>query len=451
MAVDPDKLEHEQQGHHQHAGVDLAPAAGARLHHAVGDEAHGDPLGDGEAERHHDGGHEGRHRFGQVFPLHPGQLGAHQHTHIDEGPRRRIGRHHGGNRGEEDRQQEQQADHDGGQTGTAADGDAGAALDEGGDRGGAHEGAADGAGAIHQQGLLHAREVTLVIGQLGAVGDADQGAGGVEQVDQHKGEDDSGQADVERPHQIQLAEHRLNAGGHGDEALEGDVAKQPAQGGGHYDGDQHGGVDAAGREDADQEEAEQPQQAGQGGEVAHRHHGRGAGHHYAGVVQAEQGDQEADAGGDADPQGERNIGDEPVAHPQQGEDQQAHGAPEDGAHAHLPGVAHAGHHHEGEEGVEAHGRCQRNGQVGEQAHQDAADAGDEAGGNEHGLGVHAGRREDLRVDEDDVDHGQEGGDAGDHFGAGVGAMALQGKQTLKQSLPGGLCGGLVWLIHVGFQ
>ena len=34
VGIDPDKLEDEEQGHHQHAGVDLAPAAGARLHHA---------------------------------------------------------------------------------------------------------------------------------------------------------------------------------------------------------------------------------------------------------------------------------------------------------------------------------------------------------------------------------------------------------------------------------
>ncbi len=208
----------------------------------------------------------------------------------------------------------------------------------------------------------------LVISQLGAVGDANQGAGGVEQVDQHKGEDDPGEADVERSHQIQLAEHRLDAGGHGDKTLEGDIAKQPAQRRGDHDGDQHGGVDAAGGEDADQEEAEQTQQAGQGGEVAHGHHGRGAGHHDPGVVQAEQGDQQTDTGGDADPQGERNVADKPITHPQQGEDQQTHGAPEDGTHTHLPGVAHTGHDHEGEEGVEAHGGCQRDGQVGEQTH-----------------------------------------------------------------------------------
>ncbi|MNF77447.1 hypothetical protein D3C84_595940 [compost metagenome] len=208
---------------------------------------------------------------------------------------------------------------------------------------------------------------------------------------------------------------------------------------------------AAGGEDADQEEAEKAQQAGQGGEVAHRHHGGRARHHYAGVVQTEQGDEQADTGGDADPQGERNVGDQPVAHPQQGEDQQTQRAPEDGAHADLPGVAHARHHHEGEEGVEAHGGGQGDGQVGQQAHQDAADAGDEAGGDEHRLGVHARRREDLRVDEHYVDHGQEGGDAGDDLGAGRGAMAFQGKQALEQSLPGGLAGSLVLLIHVGFQ
>ncbi|CAJ1789893.1 hypothetical protein LGKMAHEF_00903 [Aeromonas salmonicida] len=89
--------------------------------------------------------------------------------------------------------------------------------------------------------------------------------------------------------------------------------------------------------------------------------------------------------------------------------------------------------------------------MGQQAHQYAADASDKAGSDEHGLGVHARRREDLRVDEHYIDHGQEGGDPGDDLGAGGSAMALQGKQALKQSLPGGLIGSLVLLVHVGFQ
>ncbi len=67
--------------------------------------------------------------------------------------------------------------------------------------------------------------------------------------------------------------------------------------------------------------------------------------------------------GDTYTQAKRNIGDHPVTYAEDGQQQQAHGAPEDGAHAHLPRQPHRLHHHKGEKGVQAHRRRQGDRQV----------------------------------------------------------------------------------------
>ena len=45
-------------------------------------------------------------------------------------------------------------------------------------------------------------------------------------------------------------------------------------------------------------------------------------------------------------------------------------------------------------------------------------------GHEHGSPVHARIGQDGRVDEDDVGHGQEGGDTGHHLATDVGIQFL---------------------------
>ena len=79
----------------------------------------------------------------------------------------------------------------------------------------------------------------------------------------------------------------------------------------------------------------------------------------------------------------------------------------------------------GEEGVEPHARRESNRQVGEKAHDEAADGGSETGGDEDGAVIHAGFGEDVGVDEDDVGHRQKGGNAGDGFGAGGRAVCFE--------------------------
>ncbi|MNH35260.1 hypothetical protein D3C79_959310 [compost metagenome] len=81
-------------------------------------------------------------------------------------------------------------------------------------------------------------------------------------------------------------------------------------------------------------------------------------------------------------------------------------------------------HGVGEEGVQAHARRQGDRVVGDQAHGRRADGRRQAGGDEDRALVHAGLAENARVDEQDVGHGQEGGDARENLGADIGVVCF---------------------------
>ena len=84
------------------------------------------------------------------------------------------------------------------------------------------------------------------------------------------------------------------------------------------------------------------------------------------LVQADQAEEQADAGADAEFQRHRMALTSHSRMPQQADDEEQHAGEEDRAERDLPGDAHALHHGEGEVGVEPHAGRQRERQVGEQ-------------------------------------------------------------------------------------
>ena len=92
------------------------------------------------------------------------------------------------------------------------------------------------------------------------------------------------------------------------------------------------------------------------------------------------------------------------------------------------------HDGEGEERIEPHAGRQRDRVIGIERHHHGGDRGGNAGGDEHRALVHAGIAENLRIDEDDVDHRQERGQAGDEFGADVAARLVQAEQAIEHGL-----------------
>lgn len=98
-------------------------------------------------------------------------------------------------------------------------------------------------------------------------------------------------------------------------------------------------------------------------------------------------------------------------------------------HPELPRDPHADHHGEREERHDADARHQRERVLPEEPHQDRADERRDGGGDDRS----ARRKPDLahhaRIDGEDVDHGEEGGDSGDDFG--LDGRAVFGKVEMK--------------------
>jgi hypothetical protein len=208
-------------------------------------------------------------------------------------------------------------------------------------------------------------------------------------------------------------------GGH--RAVEGIPAEEEAQDRHRDDADQDRAAHAQAVEGHDQHESQHRHDRGRFVQVAGLDQGRLAGHHDAGVLQRDQGQEHAQADRDRHPQRARDAVHDHGAQAEDGhQDEQAAGQ-EHRAQRRLPRHLHAQHHGIGEIGVQAHPRGHRDRVVRVQTHHRAAERRHQAGGHEHGFLGHAGVAEDGGVHEDDVGHRQEGGQAGQHFGAGVAA------------------------------
>ncbi len=260
--------------------------------------------------------------------------------------------------------------------------------------------------------------------QTGAFGHADQGAGVVEQVDEQEGEDHADQAHVEGAGDVQLQEGRGQRRWHRDHPAERRDAQRDRGHGHRQDTDQHGAANLQRLEGDDQEEAQGGEDRRGFAEVAQTHQGGWVIDDDAGVMQGNQRQEQADAGSNGRAQRQRDAVHDPFADAEDRQQEEQHRGEEHRAQRHLPGVAHVQDHGVGEEGVQAHARRQGDRVVGDDAHGHRADGRGQAGGDEERALVHAGLAEDARVDEQDVGHGQEGGDARENLGAHVGVVCF---------------------------
>ncbi|MNC30366.1 hypothetical protein D3C75_786480 [compost metagenome] len=148
-------------------------------------------------------------------------------------------------------------------------------------------------------------------------------------------------------------------------------------------------------------------------------------------LQADQPEKQSDAGPHGMAQADRDAVEQPFAHFRQGQEHEQHTRDEYCAQCRFPVVAHGADHGVGEEGVKPHARRQAHRPVGVQAHQQAAQRGGDAGGDECRAVIDAGVGHDVGVDEDDVGHGDEGGHPGDHFGSDGAAVLLEFENPLQ--------------------
>src|SRR4029434_2715090 len=130
------EVDHEQQRDDPQQRARLAPAAQEGLDEHVDDEPGPDAVGDGEGERHQHDGQEGRDADIGVAPVDVADLAHQQEPDHDEGRGGRLLGDDLHQRGEEQRDQEQQAGDHAGQASAGALADPGGRLDVGGVGGG---------------------------------------------------------------------------------------------------------------------------------------------------------------------------------------------------------------------------------------------------------------------------------------------------------------------------
>ena len=180
-------------------------------------------------------------------------------------------------------------------------------------------------------------------------------------------------------------------------------------------------------------EPQQRERGGGRGEIAETHDGARLGDDDAGVHQADEGDEQADAARHGGKQRARHRVHDELPHAEHGQDQERGAGEKHAAERRLPRQPHALDHREGEVGVESHARRHRQRIVRDEAHQDAAESRGEAGGRGHRRHRHAGLAQDHRIDHDDVGHGEEGGQPGEHLGAHRRAVGLEREKAVQHT------------------
>ena len=129
----------------------------------------------------------------------------------------------------------------------------------------------------------------------------------------------------------------------------------------------------------------------------------------------DESDEEADAGRGRMLQAIRHAVDDLFADARNSEHEENNAGKENYAQRSAPGNVHAQANGIGKVGVERHSRRERNGIVGVKAHHQRADRGGKASGENHALDRHPRLGQDLRIDDDDVSHRQESGEAAEKF------------------------------------
>ena len=146
----------------------------------------------------------------------------------------------------------------------------------------------------------------------------------------------------------------------------------------------------------------------------------GIAHDKACVLKADEGDEQTDAAGHRRVELMRNGTQDHLPDTGCGEGQEDHAGKKHGAQRRLPWDVHLDADRVGEVGVQAHARGESDGIAGHNAHQDRAERSRQAGGRGGRRQGHARIRQNGRIDQHDVRHGEEGRDSRQDLGAPVG-------------------------------
>ena len=209
-----------------------------------------------------------------------------------------------------------------------------------------------------------------------------------------------------------------------------------AQHPGGDDANQDGALDLLDVQHSGDQRADQSQQRANavGGEIigeAGDGNQSGRIHNQAGILQADEGDEQTDANGNTTLERQRNGVEDGFTYIGQRQDDKNKTFHKDGQQCDLPAVAEAQNHGVSQVGVQTHTCGQDEGKVCHESHTASADEGCDGSCQQHSGGVHACCGEDTGVDRQNVGHGHKGGDACNHFCFYSGAVFGQFKNFIQ--------------------
>ena len=193
------------------------------------------------------------------------------------------------------------------------------------------------------------------------------------------------------------------------------------------DADENGAAHFAHFKDHHEDEAEERKRSRGVADAAHADERCGIADDEAGVAEPDEGDEESDAAGDCGVEFMRNGAQNHLADSGGSEGEKDDAGEEDGAQRGLPGDMHLEADGVSEIGVEAHAGRECDGIARDDAHQNGTECRREAGGRRDRSERHPGGGENGGIDQDDVRHGQEGGDSGQNLSAPIGAQMSEFK------------------------
>ncbi len=189
-----DEAQQEEDGEDVEEPVLPAVVAGGEMEHGPGNDAEAEAIGDGVSERDEDERKKCGYGDQRLVPADLGDGG--EHHGADENERGRSCRRRndpdegrGGNGDEKE-----QAGNDGGDAGAASGCDACGGFDVAGYGGCAGQGSEDGRCRVGEEDAIEARNGVIGGDEAGALGDGDECAEIVEEIDEEEDEDDFEQA-----------------------------------------------------------------------------------------------------------------------------------------------------------------------------------------------------------------------------------------------------------------
>lgn len=448
----------EGSGQNGDGDVFLAVTSSGKGADRVGDEAKRDAVADRSGADHHDDGHEARSDGDPVVPIEFFEVHEHADTDVDKSDVRNGTRENTEDRISKDGKGEEQAGEESGKTRASTSGNAGSGFDEGSDGRGAEDGTKNGAASVNDHRVaVGDGDVAVFVDHASTNFNADQGAGGVEEVDEEKGEDKG--IGLRIGEDIEAVEASTNEGAkvapvalaRKQEFSADSVDARFSKRGFDDAENQHNDDDGETRDPGagfvvfgesgkgeNKDDADQSDEGGSVFEVAHGKAVRRNGDDARGF-HAKVGDEESNARGDGDFDVLRNGADNHAAERGNGDNKEENAIDEDEAH-HLGIVeAHAASKIASNHRVDAHARSKSDREFANQAHRDGGDTSGKSGGNEDTSVSGSGGEIDIaihpdfacvsafgnksgepvgknsRVDVEDVEHREEGDQATHEF------------------------------------